>query len=95
MLNKFDLFADYITRVPLSVAFPHYAGPGSFEHKVRIMFVDDADEAVEFIKQEFIVKVPKNIQVYMYRVHANDTNHCKIVWRAIKDVFVYQCASLA
>ena len=93
LLNKWDLLEEYIKRVPLSVSFPHYDGPGILNTKSRLTYTDDAEEAYEFIKQEFLRKVPKRSPIYFHRTQSNNIHNCKVIFRSIKDICTAQCLS--
>jgi len=79
MLNKRDLFADKIKKVPLTVCFPDYAEG------------DDYDAGCEFIQEQFESKVKDgNKQIYTHITCATDTSNMRHVFMAVKDIVIRQ-----
>jgi len=79
-LNKRDLFAIKIPRVPLTVAFPEYKGKAG-----------DHAEAIAFITSQFESK-SKNKQktIYTHVTCATDTSNVHAVFNAVKDIIIRQ-----
>jgi len=77
MLNKRDLFADKIKKVPLTVCFADYKGDNSFE------------DASDFIKRQFEArnKTPTK-QIYTHITCATDTDNMRHVINAVKDILI-------
>jgi GTPase SAR1 family protein len=77
MLNKRDLFAEKIRKVPLTVCFQDYKGDNSFE------------DASEFIKKQFEArnKTPTK-QIYTHITCATDTDNMRHVINAVKDILI-------
>merc|ERR1712071_647539 len=76
-LNKRDLFADKIKKVPLRNCFPEYQGG------------DDYDSGCHFLKQEFETRNrnPEK-QVYSHVTCATDTENVGAVFNAVKDIII-------
>jgi len=76
-LNKRDLFAEKIQRVPLSRFFHEYAGDDSFE------------EASQFLEEQFQLRNrnPEK-QIYTHVTCATDTNNISAVFNAVKDIII-------
>eukprot|EP01132_Coremiostelium_polycephalum_P006641 gene6641-8217_t len=74
-LNKRDLFAEKITKSPLTVCFKDYNGPSTYE------------SCSEYIKQQFINQNenPKKL-IYPHLTCATDTNNILVVFNAVKDI---------
>jgi len=77
MLNKRDLFAEKIRKVPLTVCFQDYRGNNSFE------------DASEYIRQQFELrnKSPAK-QIYTHITCATDTDNMRHVINAVKDILI-------
>eukprot|EP00456_Euglypha_rotunda_P025801 TRINITY_DN20809_c0_g1_i5.p1 TRINITY_DN20809_c0_g1~~TRINITY_DN20809_c0_g1_i5.p1 ORF type:complete len:229 (+),score=34.77 TRINITY_DN20809_c0_g1_i5:230-916(+) len=77
MLNKRDLFAEKIKKVPLTVCFKDYKGSGTFE------------DASEFIRKQFEArnKTPTK-QIYSHITCATDTDNARHVITAVKDILI-------
>lgn len=79
-LNKKDLFADKIKKVPITncVCFANYQGPNEY------------NAASEFIKQAFedSNKSPDTKEVYTHVTCATDTENIKVVFNAVKDIVI-------
>jgi len=75
-LNKKDLFAEKIKRVPLTVCFPDYDGP------------NDYTNASEYIKRQFVSKSTGNPNkgIYPHFTCATDTDGFKVVFSAVQDI---------
>jgi len=78
-LNKRDLFAEKIERVPLQVCFPEYEGGTTFE------------ETSMYIKSKFeSMNKQRNKHVYTHITCATDTDNMKHVFTAVKDIVIRQ-----
>jgi len=76
-LNKRDLFAEKIKKVPLSKYFPDYSGDNSFE------------AAAEFLQEQFESKNRNpDKQVYTHITCATDTGNIAAVFNAVKDIII-------
>ncbi|ESO02452.1 hypothetical protein HELRODRAFT_155825 [Helobdella robusta] len=77
-LNKKDLFAEKIKRVPLTVCFPDYYGTQSFE------------ETSTFIRSQFLAKNKSSStnQIYTHLTCATDTTNIHFVFDAVTDTIV-------
>jgi guanine nucleotide-binding protein G(i) subunit alpha len=77
MLNKRDLFADKIVKVPLTVCFPDYDGPQTYE------------AGVEFIRNQFESKNHSaEKHIYTHVTCATDTGNVQAVFNAVKDIII-------
>jgi len=77
MLNKRDLFAEKIKKVPLTKFFPAFEGPNTYEG------------ATAFLKTQFEAKQKeKSKQIYTHFTCATDTNNMKVVFNAVKDIVI-------
>ena len=76
-LNKRDLFADKIGKVPLGQFFPDYAGDGSYESSCQYM-------------RELFESKNRNPdkQVYTHVTCATDTENVSAVFNAVKDIII-------
>ena len=76
--NKIDLFKAKLSRVPLSVCFPHYQEEG------------DVDDAVRFIKEEFIKTGNEIIKrdFYSFITCATDTGSLDLTFRAASNILI-------
>jgi hypothetical protein len=76
-LNKRDLFAEKVKKVPLSVCFTEYNGPNTYE------------AGTVFIKDQFESKNrnPEK-QVYSHITCATDTDNVAAVFNAVKDIII-------
>jgi len=83
-LNKMDLFAEKIKRVPLSVCFPDYTGPNNFE------------SATQFIAQKFVAanKSP-NKHIYTHLTCTTDTECIKYIFSSVMDSIINDRIALA
>jgi len=78
-LNKRDIFAEKVTKVPLTVCFPDYDGDNSYLH------------ACEYIKESFESRNRnKEKQIYTHITCATDTDNIAAVFNAVKDIIIRQ-----
>jgi GTPase SAR1 family protein len=78
-LNKRDIFAEKVTKVPLTVCFPDYDGDNSYAH------------ACEYIKDSFEGRNRnKEKQIYTHITCATDTDNIAAVFNAVKDIIIRQ-----
>lgn len=78
-LNKRDLFAEKIQKVPLTVCFPEYEGKNNY------------DEASEFLRALFEGKNHNHEKViYSHVTCATDTDNVATVFNAVKDIIIRQ-----
>jgi len=78
-LNKRDLFAEKITKVPLKKLFPEYSGGSSYE------------EGVRFIQLQFEIRNKNSKKkVYTHLTCATDTDNVAAVFNAVKDIIIRQ-----
>jgi hypothetical protein len=76
-LNKRDLFAEKIQRVPLRKFFPEYQGDDSYK------------SGCEFMQEQFESKNRNpDKQVYTHITCATDTNNISAVFNAVKDIII-------
>jgi GTPase SAR1 family protein len=76
-LNKRDLFAEKILRVPLTVHFPEYKGKNDYE------------EGVEFLSLQFESKNRNSGRhIYTHITCATDTDNVQMVFNATKDIII-------
>jgi len=76
-LNKRDLFAEKIVKVPLTVWDKEYDGLSNYE------------EASQYIEQTFLSKnKDRSKQVYTHLTCATDTATMKVVFNAVKDIII-------
>jgi len=76
-LNKRDLFAEKITKVPLTVCFPDYDGEQTYE------------AGAEFLKNQFEAKNHNDEKmVYTHITCATDTDNVAAVFNAVKDIII-------
>jgi guanine nucleotide-binding protein G(o) subunit alpha len=77
MLNKRDLFAEKIQKVPLSKCFPDYTGANTYESATR------------FIQEQFEMRNRNpDKQIYSHITCATDKNNMKVVFNAVKDIVI-------
>lgn len=77
LLNKRDLFAKKIAKIPLTVWHPNYDGLSNY------------DEGVEYIQEVFLrKKKDAKKQVYVHITCATDTETMKVVFNAVKDIVI-------
>jgi len=78
MLNKRDLFAEKIKKVPLTVTFPAYKGNPN-----------DYDQCIEFIRTQFEGKRQDPTKpIYTHVCCATDKNNMRVVFNAVKDIVI-------
>jgi len=78
-LNKRDLFAEKILKVPLSQCFPTYDGENAYE------------PAANFLKEQFESKNHNKTKVvYSHITCATDTDNIAMVFTAVKDIIIRQ-----
>jgi len=76
-LNKRDLFAEKITRVPLARYFPDYTGGDNFT------------KAAEYMQIQFESKNRnKDKRIYSHVTCATDTGNIRAVFDAVKDIVI-------
>ncbi|XP_070601221.1 guanine nucleotide-binding protein G(t) subunit alpha-2 isoform X1 [Erythrolamprus reginae] len=77
-LNKKDLFEEKIKKVHLSICFPDYDGPNTFE------------DAGNYIKLQFLdLNMRKDAkEIYSHMTCATDTQNVKFVFDAVTDVII-------
>ncbi|XP_010226772.1 PREDICTED: guanine nucleotide-binding protein G(t) subunit alpha-2-like [Tinamus guttatus] len=77
-LNKKDLFEEKIKKVHLSICFPDYDGPNTFE------------DAGNYIKTQFLdLNMRKDVkEIYSHMTCATDTQNVKFVFDAVTDVII-------
>lgn len=76
-LNKKDLFADKITKVPISKCFPEYTGENSF------------DAASEFIKSQFFARNHSDQKsIYAHLTCATDKNQVQQIFESVRDIII-------
>jgi len=74
-LNKRDLFAEKIKKIPLTVCFPEYTGG------------PDYDKATKYISDRFMEKNKNSKrQIYPHLTCATDTGNIKAVWKFCRDI---------
>jgi len=76
-LNKIDLFQEKIGRVSLSVCFPEYTGPNTFQE--AIMYVRNTFLALNECEGKF---------VYTFYTCATDTNYLTLVFNTIREISI-------
>ncbi|KAI7797843.1 guanine nucleotide-binding protein G(t) subunit alpha-2 [Triplophysa rosa] len=77
-LNKKDLFLEKIKKVHLSICFPEYDGPNTY------------DDASTYIKQQFEeLNMKKGVkEIYSHLTCATDTKNVEIVFNAVTDIII-------
>ncbi|KAK9889153.1 hypothetical protein WA026_004427 [Henosepilachna vigintioctopunctata] len=77
-LNKKDLFKEKIARSPLTICFPEYTGPNTFE------------EASAYIRLKFenLNKRKDQKEIYTHLTCATDTSNIQFVFDAVTDVII-------
>lgn len=83
-LNKCDLFADKLRRVPLNVLFPKYSGSASYQH------------ACEFLCREFVKRrANPNKVIHIHVVSAIQIDLIKTAMDSVKTMIVEQSLGMA
>ncbi|XP_069046494.1 guanine nucleotide-binding protein G(t) subunit alpha-2 [Lepisosteus oculatus] len=77
-LNKKDLFLEKVKKVHLSICFPDYDGPNTFE------------DAGNYIKNQFLdLNMRKDVkEIYSHMTCATDTQNVKFVFDAVTDIII-------
>ncbi|XP_056116940.1 guanine nucleotide-binding protein G(t) subunit alpha-2 [Rhinichthys klamathensis goyatoka] len=77
-LNKKDLFSEKIKKVHLSICFPDYDGPNTYE------------DASNYIKNQFQdLNMKKGVkEIYAHLTCATDTKNVEIVFNAVTDIII-------
>ncbi|XP_061075138.1 guanine nucleotide-binding protein G(t) subunit alpha-2 isoform X1 [Conger conger] len=77
-LNKKDLFQDKIKKVHLSICFPDYDGPNTY------------DDASLYIRRQFEdLNMKKGVkEIYSHMTCATDTQNVQIVFNAVTDIII-------
>lgn len=78
-LNKKDLFAKKIVKVPLTVCFPECDAPQTYEGSVKYILgkFTSSNKSPE-----------ENRQIYIHETCATDTSNIKVVFDAVSDIFL-------
>jgi len=83
-LNKRDLFAEKIKKIPLTVCFKEYSGSS------------DYDDAVNYFTEEFLKRNKnKDKVIYTHVTCATDTDNVTAVFNAVKDIIIRQSLGAA
>ncbi|XP_076880034.1 guanine nucleotide binding protein (G protein), alpha activating activity polypeptide O, b [Brachyhypopomus gauderio] len=76
-LNKKDLFGEKIKKSPLTMCFPEYTGPNTFE------------DASAYIQMQFESKNRSpNKEIYCHLTCATDTGNIQVVFDAVTDIII-------
>ena len=75
-LNKTDLLRDKIQRSPLTICFPNYNGPNTY------------NSAIEHIKKKFEDVHPKKLKLYVHFTCAVDTTNIQWVFDIVSDIII-------
>jgi len=75
-LNKRDVFAEKLKRVPITVAFPEYTGKQEYQ------------ESADYIQKVFEMRNKHKKQVYTHLTCATATDNIRMVFNAIKDIII-------
>ncbi|XP_058809965.1 guanine nucleotide-binding protein G(i) subunit alpha-like [Phymastichus coffea] len=77
-LNKKDIFAEKIAKSPLTICFPEYSGPNTF------------DECAAYIQIKFedLNQRKEQKQIYSHLTCATDTSNIQFVFDAVTDVII-------
>lgn len=73
-LNKRDLFAEKIQKVPLTVCFKDYTGPNTYA------------DSLNFIREQFEVRTQKKL--YVHITCATDSGNVAAVFNAVKEIII-------
>lgn len=78
-LNKKDLFAKKIVKVPLTVCFPECDAPQTYEGSVKYILgkFTSSNKSPE-----------ENRQIYIHETCATDTKNIQVVFDAVSDIFL-------
>jgi len=83
-LNKRDLFAEKIKKIPLSVCFPDFGSSSDYE------------EAVQYFTEEFLKRNKnKDKVIYTHVTCATDTDNVATVFNSVKDIIIRQSLGAA
>lgn len=77
-LNKKDLLAEKIKRIPLTVCFPDYKGQNTYE------------EAAVYVQRQFedLNRNKETKEIYSHFTCATDTSNIQFVFDAVTDVII-------
>ncbi|XP_030366774.1 guanine nucleotide-binding protein G(o) subunit alpha isoform X5 [Strigops habroptila] len=76
-LNKKDIFEEKIKKSPLTICFPEYTGPNTYE------------DAAAYIQAQFESKNRSpNKEIYCHMTCATDTNNIQVVFDAVTDIII-------
>ena len=76
-LNKKDIFQEKIRHTPLTICFPEYSGPNTFE------------DASLFVKNKFEeLNKSQAKQIYYHFTCATDTENIQFVFNSVTDVII-------
>ncbi|CCD26941.1 guanine nucleotide-binding protein subunit alpha NDAI_0J00490 [Naumovozyma dairenensis CBS 421] len=75
-LNKIDLFAEKLKKIPLETYFPDYTGG------------QDINKATKYILWRFMQLNRANLTIYPHVTQATDTSNVKLVFAAIKETIL-------
>ncbi|CAI8052376.1 Guanine nucleotide-binding protein G(i) subunit alpha [Geodia barretti] len=77
-LNKKDLFSEKIVKSPLTICFPEYTGPNTF------------DDAKNYIRERFLAlnHAGEKKEIYTHFTCATDTGNVRFVFDAVTDVII-------
>nr|6FUF_B Chain B, Guanine nucleotide-binding protein G(o) subunit alpha [Homo sapiens] len=76
-LNKKDLFGEKIKKSPLTICFPEYTGPNTYE------------DAAAYIQAQFESKNRSpNKEIYCHMTCATDTNNAQVIFDAVTDIII-------
>jgi GTPase SAR1 family protein len=75
-LNKTDLLQEKIQRSPLTICFPNYNGPNTY------------NSAIDHIKKKFENLHPKKLKLYIHLTCAVDTTNIQWVFDIVSDIII-------